>query len=141
MKKTYWVFIVAIAIICFVCYLLYSKKNELNTKQGINRLYEKYYETEVNGIDLATLINKAYDQNVLNRVEKNDSDLFISNDTNSINIELSFKDSDKVYHFEKIYINGTEKFVELYSNVSFKCDKVDYHDKTKIVKYLHFTEN
>lgn len=140
MKKIYIFFIIVIAILCTFWYIIYVNKNSMSLMKSNNTYYESFKDKEINGIELATIINRIYNQNSQNNIKKNDNGLFIDDNEKSLNLEISFKEAENVIHYEKIYENGTSKFVELYSNVKFKCDKIEYHEKSKYVKYIHFTE-
>lgn len=140
MKKIYIFFIIVIAILCTFWYIIYVNKNSMSLIKSNNTYYESFKDKEINGIELATIINRIYNQNSQNNIKKNDNGLFIDDNEKSLNLEISFKEAENVIHYEKIYENGTSKFVELYSNVKFKCDKIEYHEKSKYVKYIHFTE-
>ena len=52
--------------------------------------YEQYLEKEILGTDIATVINKAVDDNEKAFIKKDDENRYIQNDTNSINIEVLF---------------------------------------------------
>lgn len=140
MKKLYIFFIIVIVILCAFCYHYYNNKVAYSEKKSINSYYEEFKKNEVNGAEIATLINKIENDNLSNEVQKDSNGLYLDNGTNSVTVELKFKDSDSTIHGEKIFNGGTDKFISLYSNNKFKCDNIEYHDKTKTVRYLHFTE-
>ena len=47
---------------------------------------------------------------------------------------------DKVITMERINNVGIEKFWSNYGALSFKCTKIEYHEKTHRVKYMYFEE-
>ena len=102
--------------------------------------YEQYLNKEIYGLDLATLINKTANKNIKNEVQKDEKGIFVQNDTNSIEIEIYIKDNDTTYKMETFYNSGTEQFVQYYGNVYFKCSKIEYHGKTKKIKYVLFEQ-
>ena len=55
-------------------------------------------------------------------------------------VEIKFKDSDNIFRIEQIYNNGIQKFINLYSNLNFKCTKIEYHKKTNLISYMYFEE-
>lgn len=75
-----------------------------------------------------------------NSVSKDDKGYFIQNDENSIEIEIYIKDSDTTYKMEQIYKQGVEQFVQFFLNDKFKSSKVEYHEKTKRIKYILFEQ-
>ena len=71
-----------------------------------------------------------------------DNLVIISNNVepNSIEIEIYIKDSDTTYKMEQIYKQGVEQFVQFFLNDKFKSSKVEYHEKTKRIKYILFEQ-
>ena len=106
----------------------------------MNVQYESYEGKEIYGTDLATLINKATDENIRNEVQKGDDGLYIDNGTNSVRIDIHFTDDDTIHSMEEIYNSGADTFMQYYNQVRFKCTKVEHHDKTKLVSYLFFEQ-
>lgn len=129
--------LIAITFIAYLCNEYKIKKSQIDTS---NLEYKSTYQKEINGNSLATIINKALDSNEKNNVEKDESGAFIENDDNSIKIDIKFKQSDHVFKMEDIYLNKVQEFIRLYGQALFKCTKIEYHNKTKLVKYLYFQE-
>ena len=140
MKKLAIFIICIIAILAVIGYTYYNYKENKSNIDTNNMIYKNAYEKEIKGNDLATIINKALDSNEKNNIKKDDDGLFIENDENSIKIEIKFKQSDHTFAMEKIYQNKVAEFIRLYGQATFKCTKLDYHKKTKLVKYLYFQE-
>lgn len=140
MKKIVIFFIVIIVILSFISIKYYKYKINYNNVVSLNSEYEQYLNKEIEGIDLASLINKTIDKNRKNDIEQNENKEFIQNDTNSIKIEIYIKDSETTYTMERIYKGGTENFVEYYGNIKFECTKKEYHNKTKQIKYMLFEQ-
>ena len=129
--------IVILAVFTYVYYNYKAKKSDIDSN---NMIYKSVYEKEISGNDLATIINKALDTNEKNFIQKDENGLFIENNENSIKIEIKFKQSDHVFPMEKIYENKVSEFIRLYGQAIFKCTKMEYHGRTKLVKYLYFQE-
>ena len=140
MKKISIFFVIIIAFLCSIWYLYNSAKISERNRNEYNSYLENHLNKEISGSDLATLINKSINQNEKNEVLKDGNGIYFDNDTNSISIEIKFKDNDEIIKSEKIYKNGMDKFVELYGNSKFNLKKLEYHNKTKIVKYAYFEE-
>lgn len=140
MKKIVIFFIFIIFIVGFIGIKYYNYKINYNTISKINSEYEQYFDKEIEGIELATLINKTIDKNKKNDVQASENGQFIQNDKNSIKIEIYVKDNETTYQMETIYKGGTENFVEYYGNIKFKCIKKEYHNKTKQIKYMLFEQ-
>lgn len=140
MKKIL-IFLGIVIVVIFVAIVNFSAyKIEKDRIITYNSEFEQYKNKELFGLDLATVINKAIDQNTKNEVLKDDKGNFISNDENSIEIEIYMKDNEKIYKMETFYNAGTEKFVEYYGSIKFKCSKIEYHEKTGRIKYIYFEQ-
>ena len=127
-------------IICIVVYGVYQK-NENTAQIGVdNKTYESYENKEVLGTDIISIINKATDSNKKNDIKIGEDGNYIDNGKNSIRIEIKFLELDKVITMERINNVGREKFWSNYGALSFKCTKIEYHEKTHRVKYMYFEE-
>ena len=127
-------------IICIVVYGVYQK-NENTAQIGVdNKTYESYDNKEVLGTDIISIINKATDSNKKNDIKIGEDGNYIDNGKNSIRIEIKFLELDKVITMERINNVGIEKFWSNYGALSFKCTKIEYHEKTHRVKYMYFEE-
>ena len=117
-------------IICIVVYGVYQK-NENTAQIGVdNKTYESYENKEVLGTDIISIINKATDSNKKNDIKIGEDGNYIDNGKNSIRIEIKFLELDKVITMERINNVGIEKFWSNYGALSFKCTKIEYHEKT-----------
>lgn len=139
MKKIVLIFVIIIAILSSFCYIYSQKKITKNKKIASYDKYQKLLDTEIPGTDLASLINESIDKNKTNEVSS-ENGLYIENDDNSMIIEIKFIESDNPIRGEKIYLNGIDRFIELYGSSNFKCTKVDFHKKNYEIKYLYFEE-
>lgn len=129
-----------LVVICIVGYSVYQK-NENTAQIGVdNKTYESYENKEVLGTDIISIINKATDSNEKNDIKVGKDGNYIDNGKNSIRIEIKFKELDKVITMERINNVGIEKFWSNYGALSFKCTKIEYHEKTHRVKYMYFEE-
>ena len=127
-------------IICIVVYGVYQK-NQNTAQIGVdNKTYESYENKEVLGSDIISIINKATDCNKKNDIKIGEDGNYIDNGKNSIRIEIKFLELDKVITMERINNVGIEKFWSNYGALSFKCTKIEYHEKTHRVKYMYFEE-
>lgn len=140
MKKIAIFFLIIIIIVVGMSYLYLNYKASYNQAKQENKQFESYYNEEVYGTDLVTVINKAVDNNLINEVEKNQKGFFQNNEINSINIDIKIIDNDTVYQMETIYNNGMDNFVQYYGQIKFKCTKIEYHKETGKIKYLLFEQ-
>ena len=140
MKKVLILFSIIIIAISIIWFNYAQYKSKYKEIQKSNLEFEKYYQKEIYGTDLTTLINRAVDENTRNKVIKNENNEFIENEDNSIKIDIMITDADKIYKMENFYNGGTGKFVQYYGTIKFKCTKIEYHKKTKRIKYLYFEQ-
>ena len=127
-------------IICIVVYGVYQKNENTAQIGADNKTYESYENKEVLGTDIISIINKATDSNKKNDIKIGEDGNYIDNGKNSIRIEIKFLELDKVITMERINNVGIEKFWSNYGALSFKCTKIEYHEKTHRVKYMYFEE-
>ena len=131
---------IVLIIVAIIAYKVYDYKVNQNNMANNNKTYNSFYEKEVLGTDVATLINKAIDNNNKNSVEKSNDGHYINNDKDSINIDIKFKDLDEPISMERIDELDSIKFVQNFGGFSFKCTKIEYHEKTGNVKYMYFEQ-
>lgn len=110
--------------------------------QKINNEYKELYNMSLSGSSLASIMNKTVDINEKRNVSKDQDELYIDNKENSIviYIKLMYKEDYKTYRMENILNSGVENFIKSYSVANFRCTDIKYHEKTKNVKELTFTE-
>lgn len=130
--------VLIVVAVVIVRYFSYDAKSKMLEKE--NAEYEQYKYKEVYGLEVATLINKAVDENTKNRIKKDDNGIFIQNETDSIEIEIYMQDNETTYKMEQVYNSGTERFVQYYGNIKFKCSKIEYHQETGKIKYMFFEQ-
>ena len=140
MKKIVIFFLIIIIIICGISYLYLNYKAEYKISKKANLEFEKYLNEEVYGIDLATVINRAIDNNEKNEVEKNNKAIYLNNNENSISIEIKMIDNDTIYQMETIYNKEIQNFINYYGKIKFKCVEIKYHNSTNKVKYMLFEQ-
>lgn len=140
MKKFIIFLVVILIIIATVSYIYLDYKVSYDISKKENYQFESYYNQEIFGPDVATVINKAVDKNSTNNISKDNKGNFIENNTNSIKIDIKFLDDDKTHKMEEIFNNGIGTFMQYYSQIKFKCTKIEYHESTKKIKYMLFEQ-
>ena len=140
MKKIIIFLVVVLIIVAIISYMYLNYKFKYSETKRENIQYESYYQQEIYGADLATLINKATDDNVKNKVEKDNQGRYIDNKENSIKVDIKFIDDDSIHTMEEIYNSGISIFVQYYNQIKFKCMEIEYHEKTGKVRYLYFEQ-
>ena len=142
-KKLFVILGIFIIILLFVTYLLYNYDKSVRIAKEWNRQYESYYQKEILGNDLATLMNKAMNSNAKNEIQQDEKGHYIDDEQNSISIIISFIGLDKKERkvkMEDILKQEMENFIRYYASFSFQCTKIEYHEKTKKVKSLYFEQ-
>lgn len=143
MKKTLIVFgILFLTVLLIVSVSLIQNKENLMAIQKENAEYEKYKEGQVFGTQVASLINKATNENLKNEVQQDKKGFFIENETNSVKIEIKLQNEKelKTYQMETIQKVGTDGFIKNFNLILFKCINIEYHEQTKRVSKVVFEQ-
>lgn len=140
MKKIIFLIIIIIILISATWITYTNYKVEYNSIQKSNQEFEYYYNKQITGTELTTIINKAIDLNTKNKIQKDGQGKFIANDKDSINIDIKMLDNDNTYPMEIFYNNQMEKFIKYYGVIEFKCTDIKYHKDTGKIKYLYFEQ-
>ena len=131
---------ISFIIVSVVVYNIYQKNEKIAQSNADNKTYESFYNKEVLGTDIISIINKATDSNEKNEIEKDEDGNYLENDENSIKIDIKFTELDQVITMERINKIGIQQFWKNYGALNFKCTKIEYHQKTNKVKYMYFEE-
>ena len=140
MKRLALIFLVMVIVVVGLSYMYLNYKIHLDSSKRENMKFESYYQKEINGLELATIINKAVDNNVKNDVEKDKKGKYINNENNSINIDVKMIDNNKTYDMETLYAGKMDEFAKYYGQIKFKCIDIQYHKATKKIKYMLFEQ-
>ena len=140
MKKFILILIVIIAIIAMFIYYYANYKQAYEETKKQNEEYEQYLNKEIYGTDIASIINKAINQNEKNKIEVDENGQYIENGETSINIEIYITDNETKYNMQILYNGGIENFVKNYNFIKFKSAEVQYHEKTGKIKYILFNQ-
>ncbi len=140
MKKNFIFMLCIIGIIIAILSVKYvSYKAEYGEIKRRNFEYEKYLNKEVLGTELTTIINKAVDNNEKNSVAKDEQGFYVTNDINSVKIQIQILDNETMYDMETLYNGGMERFVQNYNSINFECTKIEYNKAGK-VSYILFKQ-
>lgn len=140
MKKIIVIFVILVIAIIAGLYRFFNFRQEKNELKETNLQYEYCYNKEIYGAELATIINKAIENNEKYGINRDEKGFYEENETNSIKIEIHITDNDTVYNMETFYMNDINRFVQNYNNIKFKCTKIEYHPYTGRIKYLYFEQ-
>lgn len=143
MKKVLISLLIILAIVTIIVLVYISNNNRaiMEIKKN-NQEYELYLNKEIFGTDVSTIINKATDSNERNDIQKDEKGFYIENDTNSIKVEIVMLNDDttKTYQMETIQKVGMNGFIDNFNLINFKCSKIEYHNKTKLVSKIIFEQ-
>lgn len=137
MKKTILI-IITLTICVVISIMLAYSSYTANTKnvRSFNRNFEQYQNEEFQGTQLATIINKAIDNNEQYAVGKDDKGNYIDNNETSVRVDIYIKENKTIYSMETISKLKIDQFVENFSIETFKVTKIEYHESSKRVKYM-----
>lgn len=139
MKKSLCIIIIFFIIIIGLTLIFMNNIQSVykeNKKE--NYVYEKYLNKEVMGTDVATLINRAVDNNEKYNIQKDDKGNYIDDDKYCIKIFVKLQTDGKYYNMETIYSNNVAEFVKNFNLEDFKCTDITYHNSTKRVATVYF---
>ena len=140
MKKFIVLIIILISILAIISYIYVDYKITYNQAMEVNRKFERYENKEIEGTELATILNFAVDTNSKNNIQKDNDGKYIYDGKNSIEIEINITDNNTIYDMETIYDGQIERFVQNYGNIKFICRDVQYHKSTNKIKYMLFEQ-
>lgn len=147
MKKIFILILVSTMIIISCVFVKYNEyvaqKNEI---KKINKGFLVYQNSDVQINTVVSIMNKAIQQNKENKLQQDEKNIFIENNSNSIKVYLETKSSEneKVrIPMEKLILNekaGVEKVEYAFSDLKFTITDIQYHKKSGQVKSITFTE-
>lgn len=118
-------------------YMSYKVKQNRIKQENVD--YEYFYQKEVYGSEIATVINKAINQNTKNEIPKDENGKYIQNNTNSIKVEVHISDNETLYDMETLYNGTMTTFVQYYNLIKFKCTTLTYNEVGR-VNYIYFEQ-
>lgn len=139
MKKILTVFFTIAIVLVIIIVVKFSEYRANNIKlSSLNKEYEYYNQDSIQGIEIASLINKCVDSNTQNNISKDENGMYIENNTNSLKVEIKMSINDTIYQMETIYKLGLDSFINYFGTVNFKCTEISYHEETGKVSKLCF---
>lgn len=139
MKKSLYIIIIVFIIILGVTLLfLTNVQNAYKEIQKENYAYEKCLNQEVMGTEVATLINKAIDNNEKYNIGKDENGNYIDDNKYCIKVFVKLQTNGKYYNMETIYSNNVAEFVKNFNLEDFKCTNITYHNSTKKISKVYF---
>lgn len=124
-----------IVIVAVIGVNIYSYNERLRATEKNNKNYQSYYNVEVLGSDVGSLINKILDTNSKNNIQKDENGKEIS-----ISVTIKFLELDKNISIEAIEKQGVDRFIKNFGAETFKCTEIEYYPNAKGVKSMHFEQ-
>lgn len=124
-----------IVIVAVIGVNIYSYNERLKATEKNNKNYQSYYNVEVLGSDVGSLINKILDTNSKNNIQKDENGKEIS-----ISVTIKFLELDKNISIEAIEKQGVDRFIKNFGAETFKCTEIEYYPDAKGVKSMHFEQ-
>lgn len=137
-KSLYIIIILFIIILGFTLLFIINLQNIYKKIQKENYIYEKCLNKEVMGTEVASLINKAVDNNEKYNIGKDENGNYVDDNEYCIKIYVKLQTNGKYFNMESIYDNNVAEFVKNFNLENFKCTKITYHDSTKRVSKVYF---
>ena len=137
-KSLYIIIILFIIILGFTLLFMINLQNTYKKIQKENYIYEKCLYKEVMGTEVASLINKAVDNNEKYNIGKDENENYVDDNEYCIKIYVKLQTNGKYFNMESIYNNNVAEFVKNFNLENFKCTKITYHDSTKRVSKVYF---
>ena len=134
------ILVIVICIVISIAYAYSGYKKEYNEVQNFNSNFSQYIDKEFYGNELATIINRAIDNNEKNKIPKDLNGRYIEDEMYSVKVDIYITDNETTYSMETINLGGISNFASYYSDVKFKCTKVEYHKKTNRISYLYIEQ-
>ena len=132
MKKTIIVlFCIFIAIIISLYTYYQSAQSVWQGVKKFNYLFEQFFDKDIFGADVVTIMSKAIYNNNQYYIAKNEENKFIEDNKDCIKVMIKFKDVDKTFDMESIEKAGIESFMQNFSKSTFKVVEHDYNEDSK----------
>ena len=103
-----------------------------------NKTFEDYKDKISLGSEVATLINKAIDNNEKNQINKNDKGIYQDDGKYSVQVFIRLEKDGDLFSMERINALKITEFVKNFSLQDFKCTGIEYHKETKRVSKIYF---
>ena len=132
MKKTIIVLICIFIAIIISLYTYYqSTQSALQGVKKFNYQFEQYFDKEIYGADVVTIMSKAIDNNNKYDIARNEENKFIEDNKYCLKVMIKFKDVDQTFDMESIEKAGIEGFMQNFSKSTFKVIEHDYNEDSK----------
>ena len=118
-------------------WIVYLQQTEKQVRQ-FNKTFEDYNDKISLGSEVATLINKAIDNNEKKQINKNDKGIYQDDGKYSVQVFVRLEKDGDLFSMERINALKITEFVKNFSLQDFKCTGIEYHKETKRVSKIYF---
>ena len=144
MKKNIIVMLLIFVIILLILSVIYIMQisNMDNIKKNYDEdidFFEKYEEIQFDVTDFISIMNKAIENNNKYEIEQDDNNEYIEDDRYSIKVYLRLDDREELIPMEALMFSengGSETINELFSDIVYRYDSVEYHESTGRIKKI-----
>ncbi len=138
MKKIVCLILIAVVVIISIFFMNFKEDEIKNINVNkFNLEYEYFNKKSLNGLEVASVINMAIDNNETLNIKRNEKGFYILDDEKSIEIYINLNTED-TYKMETLYGLGMKKFVEAFGSAEFECTSIEYHESTKRIASMTF---
>lgn len=141
--KKFFVILLILVIIAIAPLMMWiaDYKEQKGEIKEFNLQFERYKEKTTQGIEVASLINNAVDNNEKNEVSKNEKGIYQDDDKYCIRIEIMMQsvvdeDNSITYAMEDIYSLGIDRFVKNFNLLDFECIDITYNSIGRVNKII-----
>ena len=139
MKKTLIIILILfVAILAAVSMTVVDLQQTGKQVKQFNQIFEEYKDKSLLGSEVASLINKAIDNNEKNQISKNDKGIYQEDGKYSVQILVKLEKEGEYFTMERINALKITEFVKNFSLQDFKCTGIEYHKETKRVSKVYF---
>ena len=139
MKKTLIIILILfVAILAAVSMTVVDLQQTGKQVKQFNQIFEEYKDKSLLGSEVASLINKAIDNNEKNQISKNDKGIYQEDGKYSVQIFVKLEKEGDYFTMERINALKITEFVKNFSLQDFKCTGIEYHKETKRVSKVYF---
>lgn len=132
MKKT--IIVLCCIFIAIIISLYTYYQNTQSVLQGVKKFnyqFEQYFDKEIYGADVVTIMSKAIDNNNQYDIDRNEENKFIEDNKYCLKVMIKFKDVDQTFDMESIEKAGIEGFMQNFSKSTFKIIEYNYNEESK----------
>lgn len=137
-KQTVIIIGILVLMLLLVAFAVTQNVQKQKKVMAYNSMYEKYYNQIIYGTEVASIINRAMNENEQNSVEKDAKGYYIDNNANSIKIYVKLQAEGEYFPMERIVTLGITEFVKNFNIEDFKCTQINYHKDTGLVSEVYY---